>query len=227
LLKGLIFDFDGTLYGDWRLWVSLIQETLQEFNLNITGYDALEKAREQIANGTFVNISGVAIALARDNGLDVDKEGPWGHGQIRTRFLNKMDEHMDKTGLDPRILTMLKKYHREGMSLGIVTFMRAPRLYHRLETWHLKPYFQSLVTPEMIQSFKPAPEPFIKAMNDMNVSSKDCIVIGDEPADMTGGKKAGAGTVGIPCGFFSEIELKQAGADHVLESLLYLPRITG
>ena len=42
-----------------------MQETLQDFRFSITAYEALEKARGMIGEGTFVNISGVAIALAR------------------------------------------------------------------------------------------------------------------------------------------------------------------
>lgn len=214
------------MYGDWRLWVSLIEETLKEFSITVTGYQALEKAREQIQKGEFINISGVAIALAKDNGLETDKEGPWGYGEVRTRFLQKMDSRMDKTGPDKSIVDLLKQYNQAGVRMGIVTFVRRPRLLRRLEIWKLKPYFQSLVTPEDIENFKPTPEPFIKAMNDMKVNPGDCLVIGDEPADITGGRRARAETVGIPCGFFSEIELRQAGANHILESIRLLPKIT-
>jgi HAD superfamily hydrolase (TIGR01549 family) len=192
----------------------------------VTGYHALEKAREQIQRGQFVNISGVAIALAKDNGLETDREGPWGYGEVRTRFLQKMDARMDKTGPDKSIIDLLKKYHRGGLRMGIVTFVRRPRLVRRLELWKMKPYFQSLVTPEDIEIFKPAPEPFTKAMDDMKVAPENCLVVGDEPADMTGGKKAGAQTVGIPRGFFSEMELRRAGADHILESITLMPKIT-
>lgn len=206
--------------------MSLIEETLQDFNISVTGYQALEKAREQIQKGEFVNISGVAIALAKDNGLHTKDDSPLGYGEVRTHFLEKMDTRMDKTGPDKSVVDLLKNYHRKGVRMGIVTFMRGPRLNRRLEVWKLRQYFQSLVTPEAIERFKPAPEPFIKAMGELNVVPRDCLVVGDEPVDMTGGKKAGAETAGIPCGFFSEEELKQAGADHILESLTSLTRIT-
>lgn len=136
-----------------------------------------------------------------------------------------MDARMDMTGPDKSILDLLKKYHRKGVRMGIVTFVRKPRLIRRLELWKLNPYFQSLVTPEDIEGFKPSPEPFTKAMSDMKVTPANCLVIGDEPADMTGGKKAGAKTVGIPRGFFTEMELRMAGADYILGSLTLLPKI--
>ena len=85
--KGIIFDFDGTLYGDWRLWISLIEETLREFNLSVTAYEALELARNEIRTGgakETIKISGIAVSLAREQGLERDDE-------VRLRFFEKLD----------------------------------------------------------------------------------------------------------------------------------------
>src|SRR5262245_39145277 len=92
--KGIIFDFDGTLYGDWRLWISIIEETLREFNLPATGHEALELARNQINSGDAretLKISGVAATLAREKGLQEDEK-------VRSRFFQNLDKKMDETG---------------------------------------------------------------------------------------------------------------------------------
>ncbi len=132
---------------------------------------------------------------------------------------------MDATGPAPDVVQLLKHYHLQGVPMGLVTFMHRPRLDHRLEVWKLTDYFQSTVTPEAFETFKPAPEPFTRAIRELEVIPGECLVIGDEPADMIGGKKAGAWTVGLPCGFFSETELKEAGADYTLGELKHLPTI--
>ena len=217
--KGVIFDFDGTLYGDWRLWISLIEETLREFNLTVTPFQALELARSMIRNGEAretLKISGIAVALAREQGLDQDE-------QVRSHFFKKLDDKMDQTGPGDDLIRLLKQLRRKQLLLGIVTFVRRARLAKRLETWKIGNYFCSTVTPEEVKDFKPSPRPFLKVIRDFDLEPGDCSVVGDEPVDMLGGKRAGARTIGLPRGFYSQKELEAAGAELTISSLNQLP----
>lgn len=222
MAKGLLFDFDGTLYGDWRIWISIIGETLADFQVTIDPHDALKKARMIIENqggrdGT-LRVSGVATAMARDRGLDEDDK-------IRARFFEILDARMDKTGPERSLVRMLRKFSKSGLHMGIVTFVRKPRISRRLELWKLKDFFGSVISPEDEPEFKPSPKPFLKAMDELQVPPQECFVIGDEPVDMIGGKKAGAMTIGLPRGFFTKEELEVAGADEIISSLELLPNI--
>ena len=222
LAKGIIFDFDGTLYGDWRIWISIIEETLADFHLPVTPIDALEEARRMVRTGDFVNstirISGVATALARERGLSLDEE-------VKKRFFERLDAKMDDAGPGEKLNRLLKRFAQENFRMGIVTFVRSPRILRRLEVWSLKDYFRSVITPDVVPEVKPSPEPFLKAMKDLEVTPGRCFVVGDEPVDMMGGKKAGATTVGLPVGFFSRAELEEAGADHIIGDIDLLPSI--
>ena len=212
-IRAVIFDFDGTLYGDQRLWVELIQETLENFSVKVTAEQALEKARSMIANETFHNISGIAIDLAKDRGVqgyDID---------LRNQFLLKLDVVMDATGPGDELLHLLSTFRDKEIRMGIVTFQRLPRLQRRLEIWKLKQYFLSLVTPDHMAEFKPSPLPFIRAIGELGVEARESLVVGDEPVDMIGAKKAGALAIGLPNGFFSREELTRAGADRMINSL--------
>ncbi len=217
-LKGLLFDFDGTLYGDQKLWVTTIQDTLRDFQIPISTSAVLEKARSMIDEGTFINISGVAVAIARQKGVDKEQD-------VRTRFLSKLDREMDATGPGDELLTVLNTLRSARIGLGIVSFMRKPRLLKRLELWTLNNYFESIVTPEDFSEFKPSPLPFLAAIRQLHLEPAKCFVVGDEPVDMAGGKRAGARTVGVPRGFFTEKELKDAGAEVTILSFSDLPKI--
>ncbi len=222
LARGIIFDFDGTLYGDWRIWISIIEETLADFQITISPHDALEEARRMIRTGDFVNstirISGVATALAREKGFALDEE-------VKKRFFERLDAKMDDAGPGEKLNRLLKRFALEDFRMGIVTFVRSPRILRRLEVWRLKDYFRSVITPDEVPEVKPSPEPFLKAMTDLEVTPSRCFVVGDEPVDMMGGKKAGATTIGLPVGFFSRAELEQAGADHIVTDIDLLPTI--
>ena len=224
LARGLLFDFDGTLYGDWRIWISIIEETLADFQVEVSPHDALERARSIIEKsdpsaGT-LKISNVAAVLAKDHGIDKDD-------MIRARFFERLDKRMDETGPEEHIAKMLKEFKREGFHLGIVTFVRKPRITRRLDIWKFSDYFESVMTPDDEPDFKPSPRPYIRAMEELQVKPHECFVVGDEPVDMMGGKKAKATAIGIPQGFFTRQELERAGADYILNSLNQLPRIVG
>ncbi len=219
--KGIIFDFDGTLYGDWRLWISLIEETLREFNLSVTAYEALELARNEIRTGgakETIKISGIAVSLARDQGFERDDE-------VRARFFENLDGRMDQTGPGKDLVGLLEQLKQKGFIMGIVTFVRKPRLTRRLDTWKLGDYFRCTVSPEQVAEFKPSPQPYLKAIEDFRLKPKECFVVGDEPVDMLGGKRAGTRTIGLPQGFYSRDELEEAGADTIITSLSELPSI--
>ncbi len=171
-----------------------------------------------IKDRTFVNISGVVIAMAKERGVSSGQE-------VRARFLERLDKVMDETGPGADLIVLLDRFKKDGFRMGLVTFMRRFRLVRRLNLWKLTSYFSSIITPEQLSEFKPSPRPFVLAMQDLKLAPADCFVIGDEPVDMAGGKKAGAITIGVPKGFYSEDELKQAGADYIISSLNLLPEI--
>ncbi len=173
--------------------------------------------KEGGSNAT-LRISNVATALARDHGLERDDD-------VRARFFEILDQRMDTTGPDKNLVKMLGKFERERFRLGIVTFVRKPRITRRLDVWKIRRYFQSVITPDDVAEVKPSPLPFVKAMEQLQVQPKECFVIGDEPVDMIGGKKAGATAIGLPQGFFKREELENAGADFILSSLENLASI--
>jgi len=187
----------------------------------VTAYEALELARNQIRTGEAretINLSGIAVSLAREKGLERDDE-------VRARFFEKLDAKMDETGPGNELVKLLEQLSQKGFVLGIVSFVRKTRLTKRLDTWRLGDYFRCAVTPEQVAEFKPSPQPYLKVIEDFHLSPKECLVVGDEPVDMLGGKRAGTRTIGLPQGFYSREELEDAGADSIITSLNALPLI--
>ena len=187
----------------------------------MTAYEALRLARSEIRNGgarETLKISGIAVSLARERGLERDEE-------VRARFFEKLDAKMDETGPGDDLVGLLEQLKQKGFVMGIVTFVRKARLTRRLDVWRLGNYFRSAITPEQVAEFKPSAQPYLKTIADFHLAPKECIVIGDEPVDMLGGKRAGTRAIGLPQGFYSREELEEAGADSIISSLYALPSI--
>lgn len=179
-------------------------------------------ARNEIRTGgarETLKISGIAVSLAREQGLERDEE-------VRARFFEKLDAKMDETGPGEDLIRVLEQLKQEGIIMGLVTFVRKTRLKRRLAMWKLGDYFRCTVSPEQIAEFKPSPQPYLKAIREFGLESTECVVVGDEPVDMMGGKRAGTRTIGLPQGFYSREELEHAGADSIITSLNVLPSVT-
>jgi len=187
----------------------------------VAAYEVLELARNQIRTGEAretIKISGLAVSLAREQGLELDDE-------VRARFFEKLDAKMDETGPGNDLVKLLEELRQKGFIMGIVTFVRKTRLTRRLDMWKLGDYFRSAITPEQVPEFKPSPQPYLKAIEDFHLAPKECLVVGDEPVDMIGGKRAGTRAIGLPHGFYSREELEEAGADSIISSLNNLSSI--
>jgi HAD superfamily hydrolase (TIGR01509 family) len=165
-----------------------------------------------------LKISGIAVTLAREQGFDRDEE-------VRARFFEKLDARMDETGPGKDLVRLLEQLRQDGFIMGLVTFVRTARLTRRLDTWKLADYFHSAVTPDQVTEFKPSPQPYLKVIEEFHLKPRECFVVGDEPVDMLGGKRAGIKTIGLPQGFYSREELEEAGAESIITSLSALPSL--
>jgi beta-phosphoglucomutase-like phosphatase (HAD superfamily) len=55
----------------------------------------------------------------------------------------------------------------------------------------LEGVFEIIVTGEMVNNGKPDPEPYLKAVNELNIDKESCLVIENAPAGITSAKSAG------------------------------------
>jgi phosphoglycolate phosphatase len=59
----------------------------------------------------------------------------------------------------------------------------------------------------------------------LGVPAANCVMVGDTTVDIHAGRRAGAQTVGVLCGFGERDELERAGADAVIESTAQLDKL--
>ena len=88
-----------------------------------------------------------------------------------------------------------------------------------LDQFELRGHFIEVVTSQTCEHTKPYPQPVLHAAGAMGLEAQECVMIGDTTVDILAGRRAGAQTVGLLCGFGTERELKKAGADVVLNDL--------
>lgn len=108
----------------------------------------------------------------------------------------------------------------DGFKIGIVTRNCLPVVEMVLEGSGLN--HDVLLTRERVSKVKPHPEHLTRALELLESDASRSLMVGDHPTDMVSGKTVGMKTVGVLTGHSSEQDLKAAGADSVLPSVVEL-----
>jgi HAD superfamily hydrolase (TIGR01509 family) len=76
--------------------------------------------------------------------------------------------------------------------------------------------FKAFITANDIEKPKPDPDPYLKALKELNLDAKDCVVVEDSIAGIMSAKSAGINCIGL-AGTFPAEKLKQA--DFVVDKI--------
>ncbi|ODS30282.1 MAG: beta-phosphoglucomutase [Candidatus Scalindua rubra] len=103
-----------------------------------------------------------------------------------------------------------RKYH-----LALVTGTRL-EVVKKVLQMGLDNVFKVIVTGEMVNNGKPSPEPYLKAVHELDVKREDCLVIENAPAGIASAKNAGLTCFAVETSLPGEY-LK--GADRIFPSI--------
>jgi phosphoglycolate phosphatase-like HAD superfamily hydrolase len=101
--------------------------------------------------------------------------------------------------------------------LGIVTARSDGRARAFLSQFNLTPHFGAVAGALTAPHTKPYPDPVIWAAHTLDVPVEHCLMVGDTTVDILAGKRAGAQTVGVLCGFGARDELEHTGANLIVD----------
>ncbi len=125
----------------------------------------------------------------------------------------------------PEALQFLKN---RGVAVVVITGRMVPRqeVWKDLQRFGLDRYVDFVYTRrDNYEDGRRRTELIKQAMREFHASSRETMFVGDYWPDMQSGKEAGVITVGVLTGLESEEKLKKHGADYVIESVKYLPRL--
>ncbi|MBJ3784153.1 HAD-IA family hydrolase [Devosia sediminis] len=100
--------------------------------------------------------------------------------------------------------------------LGIATGKGLSGVHRLTELHGVAGFFSTLQTPDHNPS-KPDPGMMLRAMGETGVDKDQTVIIGDTTFDMLMGKAAGTKTIGVTWGYHDAEELREAGADILID----------
>ena len=128
----------------------------------------------------------------------------------------------------PGVPETLQLLRNDGYTMGIVTDAHSRDATLRLEKTGLLPFFTGMVAFDMIRVKKPAPEPFLFALEMFNAGNDETLLIGDSPRrDIEPCRMLGIRSVYARYGDWFSDDRSGVQADFIINSMAELPAILG
>ena len=203
-MRLVIFDLDGTLIDSVALIVDVVTATFNE--VGVTPPD--EKAIRSVSGLSIKEALAVMGPHATPDQLaaitDVYRNRYQATANQREPLFDGALAALDRLHADPG--TILAVATGKGYT-GAVTLLERHGIVKR---------FNSIETPTHNLS-KPDPQMIDTAIGKSGVARKQTVMIGDTVHDMRMARRAGVKAIGVAWGYHEPVELREAGADIVIE----------
>lgn len=209
MIKGVLFDFDGTLADTNHLIFESYRHTYKTlFNKSITDEFILSCYGRPLI-----------IAFGEHHGTDMAKKMIEVYRKFNQREHDRLIKSFD--GVNEG-LSELKKM---GLKIAIVTSKSKNMIGRGIKILGINKYFDAIITPENTEIHKPNPEPALKACEVLGLNPDKCIMVGDSIFDIMCGKAADMLSVGVSYSLTPKKELLAHNADHIINSISELPNL--
>jgi len=205
LMKGIIFDFDGTL-------------TPLTLNFDLLRAEMEAIARRYVTDDVILSFKNQYI-LEMINGIEATLDGK------NTRFkeeaytrLRDLEVEASK-GKDvyPYARDVLQRLKDRGISVGIVTRSCIDAL--RTVFPDISKYADSVVTREDTKYVKPNPLHVAEVLRALRLEPDDVIMVGDHPTDVIAGRALNMRTVGVLTGRTTKDGFEKVQATFIFDDI--------
>jgi len=200
MIKGVLFDMDGTLVDAFAPIIRALNQTFSEFALpQMTAQEV--KRHTGRGDCSMQTLFGQRKKEATARFLEI-------HDEDYLQCITPMD------GAE----TLLGWLQSNTIPCAIVTSKSQARAEAQLDVLGWSHLLQTVVGNMDGRAAKPDPAPLLLACETLGVAPEFSVMVGDGVADMQAASRAGSHALGL-CDGFTAAQLRQAGADSCFESL--------
>jgi HAD superfamily hydrolase (TIGR01549 family) len=199
MIRGVIFDLDGTLVDSNEFHVLAWQETFRHFGKEIP----IERLREQIGKG---GDQYLPVFLNPIEMQQFGKEADEYHGWI---FAKK---YLSQVKAFPKGRELFERIRAEGKKIALASSGKDSEVEHYTKLIGIGGMVDCMTTSDQVAHSKPSADVFLAALSLLSLSPGEAIGIGDTPYDVEAAKKIELPIIGVLCGGFSDEILRDEGA---------------
>src|SRR2546421_10897931 len=167
--RGLIFDFDGTLVDSYPLIEAAFAHVMQTHRLD-------EAARALFHQSRGLPLPEQMKMVAPDMSEEL------------VATYRSVDATLGHARVFRGIPTLVRKLHRAGAPLGVVSCKRRALVEAELEAAGLRAFFDGVIGFEDVTPPKPAPDPLLAAMARLGLSRANAVYVGDRMVGLQTGR---------------------------------------
>ena len=215
LIRGIIFDFDGTLIDSYEAIAESLNHVRTSFSL--PAFPA-EEVRPMVGHG-------LERLIEKAIGPERVEEGVKLFRQSYARLCE------GKTSILPQVKETLDTLDRRGYQMAIAT--NKPSYFARdiLKALEIDHLFVEVLGPNDVERPKPDPEMIEIIIMRIGLSPEEIVYVGDMPLDVEVGRRAGVAVYAVPTGSSGRDALLEARPDRLLhrfsDLLTFLPALSG
>lgn len=189
-LKAVLFDLDGTLIDSEGFYMRIWKEVLARYEILIEDNLLLAHLGGKTEMQAFE-------VLQLNFGFTGKKDDLLAgvHQLLAEKLMT------ETVPLMPGVRELIEYLIRNQVRMAVVTSSKREITELHLGRHHLLEHFEFLVTRNEVQHTKPDPEPYQKALQQLELPAEDCLVLEDSPTGL-----AAAQAAGLPCVVIQHIQ---------------------
>ncbi len=203
----VVFDCDGTLVDSAHNVIACMQKAFQEAGLPVPSDQSI---RRTIGLNPDVAVRSLAARPLSFEQLDRIVT------TYKTSFFHRRLQIDHHEPLFDGVRSVLDALYARDIAMAVATGKSLRGLHAVIEQHGLQKYFSSLQTPDHNPG-KPHPQMLDKAMSEVDGRRERTFMVGDTTFDMMLARNAGCRAVGVSWGYHDASELKETGAEWIID----------
>ena len=204
MIKGVVFDFDGTLVDSMRIIFEALNKALSNRNLPMISLDLLGR----MAGLPLSDIIKAKMLVSESTIKAIEKDV----FKAYVGFCRKSCQ------LLPNVEETLKILQSKQVKLGLLTTTPRGPLKVAVRRLAIRNYFDVMLAKDDAKN-KPDPEGLEKIVTEFGIRKDECLYVGDSPIDVLTGKAAGIRTIAVATGVATVEQLKESAPDCIVTNL--------
>ena len=210
-LKAVFLDFSGVVIDDEDINQSLVADIMLGENLRADDDEYIKYCRGRSDRACLKDILANRGRILPDDYLDKLIAA-------KTQGYRQHIDRLEELPLSPYLGEFLTQLEAQNIAVGLVTGATRSLVEYILHRAELAECFDTIIAGDDLEASKPDPDPYLLAVEKLNLQPSECLAIEDNPVGITAAKRAKIQVVGIS--YIYPLHMLQRQANWTVDNFL-------